>query len=190
MTISSSSTTNAAAAAGEGTTVLDPSAIVEQLRAMRQHIPGFEQLSVAESAKIRGAAKANADFVQATINAVGASSAVQSVLGRAPDDLRSDIDDAGSWTSVEDELRSILKGVTAANLVRRHRVGLTALQTYHITRQLVRDKQHADLLPHVAEMRRLNRFGRRSRARKQQPQPQPPAPQSPGAPVPHSPASP
>jgi hypothetical protein len=187
MTISSSSTTNAAAAGGDGTTVLDPNAIVEQLRAMRQHIPGFEQLSVAESARIRGAAKANADFVQATINAVGASSAVQSVLGRAPDDLRSDIDDAGSWTSVEDELRSILKGVIAANLVRRHRVGLTALQTYHITRQLVRDKQHADLLPHVAEMRRLNRFGRRIRARKQQPQP--PAPQSPGAPVPQSPAS-
>jgi hypothetical protein len=72
MTTSISNTTNAAAAAGDGTTVLDPNAIVEQLRAIRQHIPGYEQLSIAEAAKIRGAAKASADFVQATINAVGA----------------------------------------------------------------------------------------------------------------------
>jgi hypothetical protein len=189
MSTSISNTTNAAASAGDGTTVLDPNAIVEQLRSLRQHIPGYEQLSVAEASKIRGAAKANSDFVQATINAVGASEAVQSVLGRSPDDLRSEVADAGSWTSVEDELRSILKGVTAANLVRRHRIGLFALQTYSITRQLVRDKQHADLLPHVEDMRRLNRFGRR-RARVTKQQPQPPAPQTPQAPVPQHPVSP
>jgi hypothetical protein len=192
MSISSSSTTtNAGAAAGDGTTVLDPNAIVEQLRSLRQHIPGYGQLSVAEATAILRTAHVDADFVQSSINAVGASEVVQSALGRTPDDLRSEIADAGSWTSVEDELRSILKGVSAANLVRRHRVGLAALQTYSITRQLVRDKQHADLLPHVAEMRRLNRFGRRLRATKPKKQsPQHPAPQSPEAPAPHLPSSP
>jgi len=61
----------------------------------------------------------------------------------------------------------MLRGVAAANLSRRHRVGLITLQTYSISRQLVRKKAHADLLPHVDGMRRLNKFaanaGRRRR---------------------------
>jgi hypothetical protein len=64
------------------------------------------------------------------------------------------------WTVVEDELRAMLKGVAAANLTRRHRIGRAALQAYGITRMLVRDPDNADLLPHFAEMKRLNRFGR------------------------------
>lgn len=65
------------------------------------------------------------------------------------------------WNAVENELRTMLKGVAAANLARRHRLGLGALQTYSIARQLVRKKEHADLLPLVEEMRRLNPFGRK-----------------------------
>jgi len=46
-----------------------------------------------------------------------------------------------------------LKGVGATNLVRRHRVGLAALQTYSISRQLIRQKEHVGLLPHVQGMK-------------------------------------
>jgi hypothetical protein len=91
--------------------------------------------------------------------------------------LWQDTDDSTRWTAVEDELRALLKGVAAGNLTRRHRLGLTALQVYSICRQLVRKPEHADLLPHVAEMRRHNRFGRKRRSEQpdgeQQPQPQP-----------------
>ncbi|HEX9981981.1 MAG TPA: hypothetical protein VGF69_01835, partial [Thermoanaerobaculia bacterium] len=38
----------------------------------------------------------------------------------------------------EDELRTLLEGVSAANLIRRHRLGVTVLQAYSISRQLVR----------------------------------------------------
>ena len=69
--------------------------------------------------------------------------------------------DADRWTAVEDELRAMLNGVAAANLVRRHRIGLTALQTYNICRQLVRQKEHAALLPPVQGMKRLNKFGKK-----------------------------
>jgi hypothetical protein len=62
---------------------------------------------------------------------------------------------------VETELRSMLRGVTAANLVRRHRIGQAALQTFHVSRQLVRQEEHADLLPHVETMSRLPKYGRR-----------------------------
>jgi hypothetical protein len=161
--------------------VIDPSAIVDQLRALRQRIPGYGQLPIPVARSIRRVAHVDSDFVQSAINAVGASTAVQSVLGRTPDDMRRDVDDAGNWTAVEDELRSILQGVTSANLTRRHRVGLAALQAYSISRQLVREEQHADLLPHVAEMRRRNKFGRR-RVRGTQPPPKTPI--APAPPVP------
>ena len=74
--------------------------------------------------------------------------------------------------------RCDFEGVAAANLTRRHRVALAALQTYSISRQLVRQDAHEGLLPHVAEMKRLNRFGRR-RARKSGPGQPAPLPQQP-----------
>jgi hypothetical protein len=61
--------------------------------------------------------------------------------------------------------------VAAANLLRRHRIGLTALQTYQAARQLVRSDEHAHLLPLVAEMKRLNRFGKKRPVKAAAPQP-------------------
>ena len=54
-------------------------------------------------------------------------------------------------------------GCTTANLSRCHRLGLTALQTYGVTRQLARKPENADLLPHLAIMQSLNRLGRRKK---------------------------
>jgi hypothetical protein len=62
---------------------------------------------------------------------------------------------------VEDELRAMLKGVAAANVSRRNRIGKTALLTYAVSQKLVRSEEHADLLPHVEVMNRMNRFGKR-----------------------------
>jgi hypothetical protein len=99
---------------------------------------------------------------------------VQAAVGRTNVNLREENEDAGRWTAVEDELRAMLKGMAAANLIRRHRIGLAALQTYNISRQLIRQKEHADLLPHVQGMRRLSNFGRpRRNAPQPEPQPQP-----------------
>lgn len=159
-------------------TQLTPEAVVEQLRVLRAQIPEYSQLTNADAATLRRAANVNGNFVQATINAIGASPAVQTVLGRTPDVLRQEADEAARWTAVEDELRAMLKGVIAANLTRRHRLGLTSLQAYSITRQLVRQPEHADLLPHVQEMKRLNRIGRR-RARPSTTLKAPSTPQSP-----------
>ncbi|HVE72914.1 MAG TPA: hypothetical protein VNI54_16220, partial [Thermoanaerobaculia bacterium] len=51
-----------------------------------------------------------------------------------------------------------------------------ALQVFKVSKQLVRLQEHADLLPHVERLRRMNRFARRrakSPAEPQQQQPQP-----------------
>ena len=165
--------TNSAAAGVQEPAAVMPETIVEQLRAVRQQIPEYTQLPIPDAKAIRRVAHMNSDFIDAAINAVGASEIVQTAVGRTDAILREENDQASRWTAVEDELRAMLKGVVAANLLRRHRVGLAALQAYSISRQLIRQKEHADLLPHVQGMKRLSKFGRKRRVTQPAPEPAP-----------------
>ena len=138
-----------------------PESLVEQLRALRLQVPSYSQLTIAEARSLRSAAGADPAFVNAAIGVIGASPVVLSAVGLTPAAMQQAATEVQQWTVVEDELRAMLKGVAAANLTRRHRIGRAALQAYGITRMLVRDPDNADLLPHFAEMKRLNRFGHR-----------------------------
>ena len=159
MTINTSSTQPAKIAA-DGATPLTPEQILEQIRVLRLHVPDFGPLATSDSRSLHTVARVPADMIQEAVNTIGASRAVEAVIGKTPEELLSEQDEAARWSAVESELRTMLSGVAAANLSRRYRLGLTALQTYNITRQLVRQKEHADLLPHFDSMRKLNRFGR------------------------------
>lgn len=163
--------TNAAAAAQDP--AVTPEAIVEQLRVMRGQIPEFVQLPPADAKSIQAVASVHPEFAQAAINAIGASPVVLSVVGRTPEDLQQETETAARWSKVEDELKSMLQGVSSANLTRRHRIGTAALLTYSLSKSLVRSPEHSALLPHLALMRKANRFGR---AHKPAQQPQAPAP--------------
>jgi hypothetical protein len=140
---------------------ITPEGVVEQLRLIRQNIPEYSQRTAAASVPLRNISITNVRFVEACINAIGASAELQDALRTTPEALRLETGEMARWSAVEDELRAMLKGVASANLTRRHRVCLAALQAYNITRQLVRQPENADLLPHFDEMRRLNPFGRR-----------------------------
>jgi len=152
-------------------TPITPEDLVVQLRAFRDRIPRYVQLPASERLAKRRAANLKAAFVVASINAVGASDTVRTAVGQSPEDLVQQQSEAVRWAAVEDELRAMLKGVVAANLIRRHRVGVAALQSYSISRNLVRQPEHADLLPHVEEMKRLSKPRRKSDP--QQPTPSP-----------------
>jgi hypothetical protein len=166
--------TNTAAAAENP--VVTPEAIVEQLRVLRGQIPEFVQLPAADAKSIQSVASVHPEFAQAAINAIGASPVVLSVVGRTPEDLQQERETAARWSKVEDELKSMLQGVSSANLTRRHRIGEAALLTYAVSKNLVRSSAHAALLPHVAVMRKANRFGRKHRSAADQPQNPAPAP--------------
>jgi hypothetical protein len=159
--------------AGEPAAV-DPEALVEQLRSMRQFIPDYTQLRIPEARSIRVAAFVDPRFVLAAISAISACHSLRGALDQTSADLNHEVAEAARWAALEEELRAMLQGVAAANLVRRHRVGMATLQTYSISRQLVRQEGHNDLLPHVAEMKRLNRFGRRGKSPREEPAPLPP----------------
>jgi len=135
---------------------ISPDDLISQLRVLRDQIPNYQHLPVLDAKSIRRVAHVDVDFMQASFNAIGASDLVQVPVQRTPEDLRQELDVAGRWTQVADELRTMLEGVEGANLDRRHRLGLVALQAYTISRALVRQKENSALLPHVAEMKRLN----------------------------------
>jgi hypothetical protein len=162
MSVVKSITAKEAASAATENPMLGPEQVVEQLRVLRQQIPDFVQLSNArEAQQLRRLARVTAEFAREGIGAVGASPVVQDAIGNTAEDLHRAEDEIARWTVAESELRSLLRGVSAANLVRRHRVGLAVLQAYNVSRQLVRQEEHAQLRPHVERMSRVKRFGRR-----------------------------
>jgi hypothetical protein len=139
---------------------LTPEAIVEQLRVLRSQMPDNQQIPIPEAQSLRSLAHLNADFVQAAINTLGANTGVGSLIGSSQAEAQQDVVDDARWSAVEDELAGLLDGVRSANLVRRHRIGKVATQTYAVTKRLIREEQHSDLISHVQEMKRHNRLGR------------------------------
>jgi len=152
---------------------LSPEEVVQQLRALRAQISLPDTPLAVPASQRRRLAHVAAPFIDASINAAGASDVIQTALGRTDAELREENETAGRWTAVADELRAMLQSILLANSVRRQRVGLAALQTYKICQQLARDENHgARLNAHIAEMKKLNKFGR-SRRKAPQPTPQP-----------------
>jgi hypothetical protein len=175
MSILGSSTSKKTAAATD-IQMLTPEQVVEQLRVLRQQIPEFVQLPKnRELRQIRSMlSKLDPEFAHEAIHAVGASDIVQNAIGNTPDELHQAEDEVARWSAVESELRSMLRGVSTANLMRRKRLGLAALQAFNVSRQLVRQEDHAHLLPHVESMTRIRKLGRRRSKAPTEPQPQAP----------------
>jgi hypothetical protein len=153
---------------------------LEQLRTLRQQIPELVQLFSEEVTRLRRLARVSADFAHEALSAVGASGAIAAVIGNSPEELHQAEGELARWTAVESELRSMLRGIVSANLVRRHRLGRVALQTYNVSRRLAREEEHANLRPHVERLSQIRKLGRRrprttAAAPEAQPQAQQPA---------------
>lgn len=164
---------------------LTPEMVVEQLRAMRAQIGEVTPLTKAERQQLSRRAKTSNPVLQASINMIGAHDQVSQAVAQPADGVRRLYDEANRWTAVEDELRTMLKGVAGANLVRRERIALIAAQAYNIGTQLARDPANAVLRSQVEEIRRLKRSTRRKKAGEPEPPSSPaPSPVAPGNPKP------
>jgi hypothetical protein len=152
------------------TPMLTPEQVVEQLRSLQSQIPEFVQLPNSRQMKmIRRRASVNVEFAREAINAVGASETVEHIVGNSPAEMHAADDEIGRWTAVEAELRATLRGVVAANTLRRERLGLAALQVLNVSRELVRREEHAGLWPHVEAMSRIPKYSRRRKTRPAEP---------------------
>lgn len=143
---------------------LEPEAVVEQLRILREQIAEVKPLTAAERRLLRRRGKTSNPVLQASINLIGAHDQVSQAVAQPAEGVRQMYDESNRWTAVEDELRTMLEGVAGANLVRRERIALIAGQAYNIGTQLARDPANALLRPHVEEIKRLKRSTRRKKA--------------------------
>ena len=159
MSTENNSTLNPAVGPDTLPAVLSPEEVVQYLRALRDRMPKLDADLAAVSRK-RRITHVDPKFIEASINAVGATPGVQQLLGRSDEEMRQEVDTALRWTAVSDELRAFLHTSLIANAVRRQRIGLVSLQTYQICQQLARAGKDERLDVHIREMRRLNKFGR------------------------------
>jgi hypothetical protein len=153
---------------------------LEQVRILRARIPDFVQLPNDRATRnLRRKSRLNPEFAHGAFGALGASETVQSAIGNTPEELFQAEEESTRWGIVEGELSALLSGVAAGNVVRRERIAEVALQAYNVSTQLVKQEAHSDLLPHVARMKRLPKYGTRRRGKPAEDRPQPPQPSKP-----------
>jgi hypothetical protein len=145
---------------------LTPESIVEQLRAISSQVPEAVPLTPDQRNTVRNHARTakNGEILQTTISLVGTTDVLSNAVGHDADGVRQLCDDSNRWSVVEDELRSLLNGISSANLVRRQQLAAIADTAYGVGLQLVRNPEHAALVPHVLEIKRLRGFSRRKKA--------------------------
>lgn len=141
---------------------LTPDEMLEHLRALVARIPDVPALTPNER-KLAKKAKNNLPMAElrASLAIAQVSDRVTQALGASPETAEQWLNDAQEWGPVERELLGVTKAVADANLIRRQRASIVALQAYAIGRQLVRDPEHAALIPHVLEVKRLKALRRR-----------------------------
>jgi len=101
------------------------------------------------------AANLDEDFANAGIHAASLWDEAKQMTGYTAAELRELADEARRWDEVERELRIALKGITHANIQRRHRFGSAILLVYTALARLVTLPSYAHLRPYYEEMKRL-----------------------------------
>ena len=140
-----------------------PEDVLEQLRAIQSEQDEIKSLSFAERRDLRNKIKMSDATLQASVSIIGASDKVAHAIGKSAEDVLEIFSDRRRWYSVENELRTLLNGVSSANLVRRYQLELIAGHAYAIAARLARDPANAALIPLVEEMQRLRKLERRKK---------------------------
>ena len=171
----------AAADTPQQTPAVTPEGIIQQLRAVNAQIPEVSPLTTQQREVLRkqGHIAKNGEIVQTSISMIGAADLVSQAVGQSADDVHVMCDESGRWEQVEDELRVMLNGISSSNLIRRQKIAVIAERAYGVGSQLARDPEHAVLVPHVQEIKRLKKIARR---KKPAATPQTPNPTAPAAP--------
>ena len=162
------------------TPAVTPEQVVAQLRALQAQIGEISPLTAEQRKTLRQQSRVSEAVVQASLNVLGAADIITQAVGQPVEEVQSMIDEANRWSAVEGELRATLNGVAGTNLIRRQRIALVAVRAFLIGKQLARGPEHASLVPHLEEVKRLRSITRR----KKRVATTPPTP----APVPHAPA--
>lgn len=140
--------------------------MLAQLRALLARVPDVPGLTAQERKLLqKGSARRLSDAeLVASLDVARMSDRVAQAIGTSAATAQQVYNDAQIWGPVEREIRGVLKAVADANLVRRQRASIVALQAYAIGQELTRDPENAAIVPHVLEVKRLKALRRRKTA--------------------------
>jgi hypothetical protein len=143
---------------------LTSEAVIEQLRTLMSQVEEATPISREQRAILKARTRRQPPhIVEASVNIIGSSATVAQAVGQPLDEVRQLQTEALGWDALADELRTFLKAVESASVVRRQRLAFIGSQAYLLGSQLARDPANADLLPQVEEIRRLKAIARRKR---------------------------
>lgn len=143
--------------------MLEPDQAITELQAFQARIPDITELTLQEREYLRKSARMSEAGIQASFGVLDVSGDVAQIVGQ-PDDVRQLHEKVGRWTTFEHELKAMLQRVIDANIVRRQRLRLIAVQAYLIAQQYARTPGNAGLETHVKEVKRLRASARRRKA--------------------------
>lgn len=143
---------------------LTSEALIEQLRVLMSQVDEATPISREQRAILKARTRRQPPhIVEASINVIGTSETVAQAIGQPIDAVRQLQVEAIGWDAAADELRTFLKAIESASVVRRQRLAFIGAQAYAFGSQLAKDPANADLLPQVEEIRRLKGLARRKR---------------------------
>ncbi|HEY2091525.1 MAG TPA: hypothetical protein VGJ81_06535 [Thermoanaerobaculia bacterium] len=129
--------------------------MTEQLRALKSQVEEATPLSKEQRALLKARTRRQPPhIVEASINVIGTSATIADAVGQPLDQVRRLQVEAIGWDAAADELRTFLKALESASVVRRERLAFIGAQAYSFGAQLVKDPANADLLPQVEEIKR------------------------------------
>lgn len=140
---------------------LTPEEALAQLRNLQAQLPDVTELTARERTVIKRSTRINQAAIEASLGVLDVSDDVAHVVGQ-PDDVRQLVGDSGRWVTFENELKATLRRVSDANVIRRKRIRVLAVQAYLIGQQVARTPGNGNLETHVTEVKRLR--GHRSKA--------------------------
>lgn len=140
---------------------ITPEEMLAVLEQLASRIPHFTLLTHEQSLAIRRAATLDPEWVGRAVFALDESPTIERAIGNSYEEVREEIEIDARWAVVESRLAVLMRGVKAANVLRRHAIGLKALQIYGIAKQLIRQPEHMHLIPLVEELTKMNKLGKR-----------------------------
>ncbi len=137
---------------------------LQELRLMRDQIPRFLIPATSkEVVRLNSAASVPPEFVELTAVAVANQKTLARFDGATPAGIRDLLRYAEAYSPLADELEALAQFVRFSVNAARNAAGSEALTTYSLAQRLAKRREHAGLVPYVADMRRaLGRTRKRS----------------------------
>jgi hypothetical protein len=138
--------------------------LAEKVRALTAEIPRFAQEAPGEARSLATKASLSEEFLESAGVVMQKSTLLESFSGTDATTLRDASAFALAYEAVIPEAEAFLRALTHAIRVAKAAAGKSALDVYAIAQRLAKRKDGAELVPHVKDMQRKLKRGRRKAA--------------------------